>query len=135
MVWRCIQVFDVGIRERYATKQELDLYSDPGFLEALEIWASDTAWPEIELLLRDRRGKVLDLACGTCRASDFLRGNKQVEYYGCDISQMLIERAVARGVSRERLRVGNAARLDYSDGKLGTICSRSVPWNISPQMS
>src|SRR5262249_40133309 len=99
------------------SKQALEIYSDSAFAEALETWANDTAWPEIELLLRDRRGKVLDLACGTGRAFDFLRGSEQLEYYGCDISEMLIERAVMRGVPGERLHVGNAARLQYSDGE------------------
>ena len=110
-------------RKLDGSKQELDLYSDPAFAEALEIWANDTAWPEIELLLRGRRGKVLDLACGTCRASIFLRGNTQLEYYGCDISQMLIERAITRGLPRERLRVGNAASLHCADGEFDYLFS------------
>src|SRR5262249_3678888 len=68
-------------------------------------------------------GKVLDLACGTGRASDFLRGNGQLEYYGCDISEMLIERAIARGLPRQRLRVGNAASLDCADGEFDYLFS------------
>ncbi len=105
------------------SKQELELYSDSSFAEALEIWANDTAWPEIELLLRDRRGNVLDLACGTCRAFDFLRANKQLEYYGCDISEKLIERAIARGIPRDHLYVGNAAKLHSADGEFDYLFS------------
>jgi ubiquinone/menaquinone biosynthesis C-methylase UbiE len=112
-----------NLRSLDGSKQELDLYSDSVFAEVLETWANDTAWPEIELLLRDRRGKVLDLACGTGRAFDFLHGSEQLEYYGCDISEMLIERAIVRGVPRERLRVGNAARLQYSDGEFDYLFS------------
>ena len=112
-----------GIRSKIGDRQDTDIYFDPQFAEVLEVWAVDTAWREIQVLLGQRRGKVLDLACGTGRTHDFLKQFPELEYYGCDISQPLIDRAVARGIPTERLRVADATKLDYSDGEFDFVFS------------
>jgi ubiquinone/menaquinone biosynthesis C-methylase UbiE len=39
-----------------------------------------------------------------------------LEIHGCDISDLLIRRAIQRGIPTERLRVCDAAAMDYPDG-------------------
>jgi ubiquinone/menaquinone biosynthesis C-methylase UbiE len=110
-------------RRKTGDRQETDIYFDPAFAEILETWAIKNAWREIQVLLGERTGKVLDVACGTGRTYDFLKRFKGLEYHGCDISSMLIERAVQRGISRARLRVLDATKLDYADNEFHFLFS------------
>jgi SAM-dependent methyltransferase len=103
--------------------QATDIYFDPKFAEILEMWALDNAWPEIGFLLGGREGKVLDLACGSERAHDFLKKCPRLEYYGCDLAAPLIDRAKARGIREERLRVMDATRLGYAAGEFDYLFS------------
>ncbi len=96
-----------GFRRQSGDRQDTDIYFDPTFAGLLETWGVDNTWQEIQFLLGHRQGKVLDLACGTGRTHDFIRQFEQLEYYGCDISQPLIEKAIARGIPKERLRVAD----------------------------
>jgi SAM-dependent methyltransferase len=98
-------------------KQQLEIYNDADFAELLEHWGHGNAWSEVQVLLGGRVGNVLDLACGTGRASDFLKHNKGLTYFGCDISELLINRALGRGIPKERLQVGDATKLDYIENK------------------
>src|SRR5258707_4147107 len=110
-------------RKKTGDRQDTEIYFDPAFAEVLETWAVKNAWREIQVLLSERTGKVLDVACGTGRTHDFLKRFKQLEYHGCDISSMLIERAVERGISRESLRVLDATKLNYTDGEFDFLFS------------
>ena len=110
-------------RQKTGDRPDTDIYFDPAFAEVLEKWGVKNAWREIQFLLGDRTGKVLDLACGTARTHDFIKRFTCLEYYGCDISSMLIERAIKRGISNERLRVQDAAKLDYADGQFDYLFS------------
>ena len=74
------------------------------------------AWNEIELLMADRCGKVLDIACGTGKVMEMLRCCPSLELHGCDISDMLIRKAVERGIPRDKLTVTDATAMSYSDG-------------------
>jgi ubiquinone/menaquinone biosynthesis C-methylase UbiE len=103
--------------------QSLGVYSDPRFADVLETWAETSAWLEIQALLGGRKGKVLDVACGTGRTSDFLQGFADLEYHGCDISELLIGRAVQRGIPADRVRVADATRLDYPDQSFDYVFS------------
>src|SRR5258705_11924824 len=85
--------------------QDLDLYWDPVMAELLETWGEEHAWNEIQMLLVEANGKVLDIACGTGITINIVRKNKNVEVYGCDISDFLIEKAVNKGINKERLKV------------------------------
>jgi ubiquinone/menaquinone biosynthesis C-methylase UbiE len=40
----------------------------------------------------------------------------ELEIYGCDISDMLIAKAIERGISQERLTVTDATSMKYSEG-------------------
>jgi ubiquinone/menaquinone biosynthesis C-methylase UbiE len=110
-------------RKKTGDRQDTEIYFDPAFAEVLETWAVTNAWREIQVLLAERSGKVLDLACGTGRTYDFLKRFKNLEYHGCDISPMLIERAIQRGISKERVTVLDATKLDCSDNEFDFVFS------------
>jgi SAM-dependent methyltransferase len=118
--------YRVATKNRRASQgdaQELDIYQDEAFSQLLETWANDTAWQEVQVLLGNRTGKVLDLACGTGRAHDFLGHMPNLEYHGCDISEFLIEKAKRRGISADRLLVGDATAMPYADDQFDYIFS------------
>jgi len=110
-------------RAEVGARQDTNLYFDPNFAELLEIWGNDSVWPEIRVLLGQRSGKVLDLACGTGRTFDFLKDFERLHYYGCDISEPLIDRAANRGIPRDQLKVTDATRLDYADREFDYVFS------------
>jgi SAM-dependent methyltransferase len=118
--WRALAK---DFRRQTGKRQDTQLYFDPNFADLLETWAVDNAWREIRFLLRDRHGSVLDLACGTGRAYDFLKDFERLEYHGCDLSQPLIERAAARGIAPDRLAVGDATKLEYEDDAFDYVFS------------
>ncbi|HEY1980060.1 MAG TPA: class I SAM-dependent methyltransferase [Xanthobacteraceae bacterium] len=103
--------------------QALDIYMDEGFAKLLEEWGNGTVWNEIQIFLSHRQGSVLDLACGTGRVHDFLKGNPALEYYGCDISPLLIDKAIGRGIDPTRLAVGDATKLEYRDNQFDYLFS------------
>lgn len=93
--------------------QDLDLYWDSDFAEVLETWGEGNVWNEIPLLFASLEGKVIDIACGTGRTMEILDDNKNLEIYGCDISDLLINKAEERGILKERLLVCDATDLPY----------------------
>ena len=100
---------------QHGAKQNLDVYWDPQMAEVLDRWGEGNAWNDIQLLMAGLSGKVLDIACGTGRTMEILAGNTAIELYGCDISDMLLEKAVGRGIDRSRLKVTDATTMDYAD--------------------
>jgi SAM-dependent methyltransferase len=93
--------------------QDLDVYWDPAMEQILETWGEGNVWFEIQLLVAGRRGRVLDIACGTGKTMQILSAFPELEVHGCDISDRLIDRAKARGIAAERLHVGDATKLPY----------------------
>jgi ubiquinone/menaquinone biosynthesis C-methylase UbiE len=112
-----------NLRRRTGDRQDTDIYFDPKFAELLETWGVDNTWQEIQLFLSHREGRVLDLACGTGRTFDFVKQFEQLEYFGCDISKPLIEKAIARGIREDKLRVADATNLDYQDNEFRYVFS------------
>ena len=96
-------------------QQDLGVYWSPGMAEALETWGAGNAWDEIQFLLVNLRGKVLDISCGTGKTIELLSPFTGIEVHGCDISDFLIRKAVERGIPPARLKVGDATSLDYED--------------------
>jgi ubiquinone/menaquinone biosynthesis C-methylase UbiE len=92
-------------------KQDLDLYWDPVMAELLETWGEDHAWNEIQMLLVGKKGKVLDIACGTGITIDIVSKNKDLKVYGCDISDFLIQKAINKGINKELLEVCDATNM------------------------
>ena len=95
-------------------RQSLDDYWDPKMAEMLDHWGEGNVWVDVQLLFADRAGRVLDIACGTGKVMQLLAANPSIEVHGFDISDMLIDKAVARGITRERLRVCDATKMAYA---------------------
>jgi SAM-dependent methyltransferase len=97
------------------SEQDLAIYWDEEWAEILEHWGEGNAWSEIELLMANCRGKVLDIACGTGRTMSILARFPDIEITGCDISDMLIGKARDRGIDPKRLVVGDATHMLFPD--------------------
>ncbi len=98
-----------------AGHQDLDVYWDAEMAELLEKWGEGTTWAEIQLLMSARSGRVLDIACGTGAVMKRLGRLPGLELHGCDISDVLIGKAIDAGISKERLTICDATRMPYSD--------------------
>lgn len=99
------------------TDQELDVYWDPKMAALLETWGIGNAWNEIQLLLVNASGSVVDIACGTGVVMQILDAYPNLEVHGFDISDFLIEKAVARGIARNRLEITDATKTSYPDNR------------------
>jgi ubiquinone/menaquinone biosynthesis C-methylase UbiE len=95
--------------------QALEVYWNPKMAQALETWGESTTWSELEYLMVNCRGKVLDIACGTGKTIEILSRYRNIEVYGCDISDFFIQKALERGIEPHRLKVCDATQTDYSD--------------------
>lgn len=95
--------------------QDLQIYSEQRFADEVSNWGSGTVWNEIQYLLANCNGKILDMGCGTCKVFSLLEKFSQCDIYGCDISKFLIERAIANGVSNSKLIVCDATKTPYDD--------------------
>lgn len=96
-------------------KQDLDVYWDPKMAQILETWGEGNVWNEIQFLMVNCNGKVLDIACGTGKTIEIVSGFSSIDVYGCDISDFLIHKAIERGISSERLVVCDASKTKYSE--------------------
>jgi ubiquinone/menaquinone biosynthesis C-methylase UbiE len=95
--------------------QDLDVYWNPEMAESLETWGEGNAWSEIQFLMVNYKGKVLDIACGTGKVIEILSKFSNLEIYGCDISDFLIQKAINRGIPNQYLKVCDATHTDYED--------------------
>jgi ubiquinone/menaquinone biosynthesis C-methylase UbiE len=96
-------------------RQDLDLYWNQAYAQVLETWGEGNVWDEIQLLMVNCKGKVLDIACGTGRTIEILSGIREVEIHGFDISDFLISKAIERGISKNQLSVCDATQMDFAD--------------------
>lgn len=97
--------------------QELDIYWTEDMANQLENWGKDHTWNEIECLLVNCKGKILDIACGTGVNILSLSRFKNLELYGFDISDYLINKAIDKGIDPEKLRIADATATKYLDGE------------------
>ncbi len=97
------------------TKQSLDVYYEEKMAHLLETWAERNAWIEIQHLLINKNGKILDIACGTGKVIEILSKINIKDVYGCDISDFLIEKAIKRGIPKNKLQVCDATNLPYDE--------------------
>lgn len=95
--------------------QDQDIYWDEDFASVLETWGETNAWKEIEMLMVGREGVVLDIACGTGKVIEILSRFRGISLYGCDISDLLIKKALERGIAPERLKICDATETGYQD--------------------
>jgi ubiquinone/menaquinone biosynthesis C-methylase UbiE len=95
--------------------QDLLVYWEPEMAEILETWGEGNAWNELNFLMVNCYGKVLDIACGTGKNIETLSKFPLIEVYGCDISEYLIQKALDRGIPEKRLKIMDATKTDYFD--------------------
>ncbi len=88
--------------------QDIGVYFDPHMAQQLEEWGEGTTWNEIQFLVAGVRGKVLDIACGTGKTVHLNSKFKNLEIHGNDISPFLIDKAVQRGLPKDRVVVCDA---------------------------
>lgn len=100
-----------------ASKQELDLYWSEDMASQLEKWGESHTWIEIECLLVNCGGKVLDIACGTGVNIINMQKFTNLEIHGFDISDYLISKAIAKGVDKNKLKIMDATKTDYMDNE------------------
>lgn len=96
-------------------KQFLDLYYDPEMAKILETWGERNAWIEVQHIFSEKKGKILDIACGTGKVIEILNKNYDLDIYGCDISSFLIDKAKKKNISEKKLIVCDATNLPYED--------------------
>src|SRR5437867_7662000 len=116
IAWRALQRLKASVSARARARgngeaQDLDVYWDPHMAEVLETWGEGNVWDEIQLLLVNCRGRVLDIACGTGKTMAVLAPMRQLDLHGIDISDMLIQKAIERGLAQNRLRVADATKM------------------------
>ena len=100
----------------HPSAQDLNVYWDDDMAALLETWGDGNVWNEIQVLLHDASGKVLDIACGTGKTMQVLSRFPELEISGCDISDLLISKARERGIPESRLAVADATKMHYPDG-------------------
>jgi|TARA_B110000483_G_scaffold227198_1_gene288743 ubiquinone/menaquinone biosynthesis C-methylase UbiE len=94
--------------------QDTEIYNKEITAEKLDDWGKDNVWNEIQFLIKNENGNILDLACGTGRnIIDLKKINKKSNFYGCDISQQLIDIAIQNGVIKDNLKCVDATLIDY----------------------
>jgi ubiquinone/menaquinone biosynthesis C-methylase UbiE len=98
------------------TDQDLDIYWNAEMAELLETWGEGSVWSEIQFLMANCEGRVLDIACGTGKTMEIVSKFPNLEIHGIDISDLLISKALERGISNTRLTVGDAVSTKYADG-------------------
>ncbi|MBC7747663.1 MAG: class I SAM-dependent methyltransferase [Methylotenera sp.] len=98
-------------------QQDLNLYWDNEYAKVLEEWGKENTWNEIQLILGSCKGKVLDIACGTGITIELLSKFPQLELYGFDISDLLIEKAIQRNIPKERLKIADATKVNYDENE------------------
>jgi len=123
------------------TEQDLDVYWDLEMAEMLETWGVDHVWNEIQMLLVGKKGKILDIACGTGTTIEIVSKYKDLEVYGCDISDFLISKAANKGIDKKYLQVCDATNMNmyaddqfdysYSIGSLEHFTEEGIPKFIS----
>lgn len=66
----------------------------------------------LKKILKNIKGKVLDIGCGICTKVDFLKGNKDITYLGIDHSTIAIKKAKERGFNAH---VMSATKLHFKN--------------------
>ena len=69
------------------------------------------------MALGGKEGKVLDIACGSGPTIEILRKYPKLDLYGFDISDLLIDRAIKRGISSQKVQVNDATKTNYENNE------------------
>lgn len=104
-----------NVYKKNPTSQSLDVYYEDKMANILETWGERNTWIEIQHLLLNKQGKILDIACGTGKVMELLSKINIKDVYGCDISEFLIKKALERGIDKSKLKVCDATALPYEE--------------------
>lgn len=95
--------------------QDLSVYWNQKMANMLETWGVGNVWNEIQFLMVNCNGRILDFACGTGKTMEILSKYSFLDLHGCDISDFLISKAVERGLDKGSLKVCDATATGYED--------------------
>lgn len=95
--------------------QDLKLYWNNDFAEVLENWGKNNTWNEIQMIMSACDGKILDIACGTGKTIQILDKFNNIEVHGFDISDLLIQKAIEKGIPKYKLRILDATKTEYRE--------------------
>lgn len=112
---RWIQSRFYAVQSAHVHEQDLDVYWNQSMADALEQWGKGSVWDEIQYLLINCQGRVLDIACGPGGTMLALAKYRDLELHGIDISDLLINQAIKRGIDPIRLRVGDATSMPFEE--------------------
>lgn len=123
ILWRSLKSSKKALKDKFFSKhteegkQDLDPYWEEEMAQILETWGDGNVWNEIGMFLFQRKGKVLDIACGTGKTMSIIsKLCPDLDVYGCDISDLLIDKAKNRGLAKEKLIVCDATNMSsYGD--------------------
>ena len=99
----------------HSDHQDLDIYWNDEMAQLLETWGEGSVWSEIQFLMANCDGKVLDIACGTGKTMEIIFKFPAIEVHGIDISDLLISKALERGISQSYLKIGDATNTGYAN--------------------
>lgn len=104
----------IGNSSESIVEQDLDVYWDAEMAQILETWGEKNVWKEIQLLIVNCQGKVLDVACGTGKTMDII-SKFPLDVHGCDISDLFIGKAIERGIQQDHLTICDATKMPYEN--------------------
>ena len=96
--------------------QDIKLYDKDEAAEKIDEWGHGDVWNEIQFIFHDKKGKILDVACGTGKnIIDLQKINTSATFYGCDISQNLLNIARKNGVLENKLICVDATKMSFEE--------------------
>lgn len=97
-------------------KQDIKIYDTKLTADKLNEWGKGTTWNEIQMFFISKKGKILDMACGTgLNILDLKKLNPDAEIYGCDISQNLINICIDSGIDKKMLICKDATQIEFGE--------------------
>jgi ubiquinone/menaquinone biosynthesis C-methylase UbiE len=96
-------------------KQDLKVYWSKDFSLELDDWGKNNVWPEIKYFTQFLKGDILDICCGTGSTINYLNSNKNLNLFGFDISDYLIEASKKFNINHQNLKVANAINTGYKN--------------------
>lgn len=111
------KTYDKMYRPEDHTAQELDVYWTEDMANQLENWGKNSTWNEIDCLLVNCKGKVIDIACGTGVNIVALQRFTWLDVHGFDISDFLIQKALKKNIDPSKLTVRDATKTGYVDNE------------------
>ena len=94
-------------------KQDLEIYWSENFRAELNDWGKKNVWPEIKCFTQFLKGDVVDMCCGTGSTINYLNKNKNLNLFGFDISDYLIDGSKKFDINHQNLRVADATNTGY----------------------